>query len=156
MSVTARAHNALETYQSNEALAQVIETERLEALDHAHKFTAIERRTLLMTYMSTIFLPVSFLLSLFPTAMLGFNGTGGFIHLLTTWLQMTFFPRTSCSISDLDQAVAVTVGATILAFNLHSVMKAHYKILSAKNASSLETAGMELHGRGDVHHRSTL
>lgn len=151
MSVTARAYDASETYQDNAASAQEIETERLDALDLAHKSRAIERQTRVMTYMSTFFLPVSLLLSLFPTAMRGFNNTGTFIHLLTTWLQTTFFPRTSSSISDLDQAVTVAAGATILSFNLYSVMKAHYKILSAKDPSSLETAGMELHGRDSRH-----
>lgn len=153
ISVTAGAYDASEPHQYNAALAQVIETERLEALDIAHKSRAIERQTRLITYMSTIFLPVSLLLSLFPTVMLSFNRTGGSIHLLTTSLRTIFFPRTSSSIGDLDQAVAVAAGATILAFSLYSVIKAHYKILSAKDAPLLETAGVELHGRGDIRHR---
>ena len=153
ISVTARTYNDSESYQYNAALAQEIETERLEALDHAHKSRAIERQTRLMTYVSTIFLPISFLLSLFPAGMLGSNAAMLGSDILRNWFRTTFFPRTSFSISDLDQAVAVAAGATILAFNLYSVMKAHYKILSAKDDSSLEIAGMELHGRGGIRHR---
>ena len=153
ISVTARTYNDSESYQYNAALAQEIETERLEALDHAHKSRAIERQTRLITYVSTIFLPISFLLSLFPAGMLGSNAAMLGSDILRNWFRTTFFPRTSFSISDLDQAVAVAAGATILAFNLYSVMKAHYKILSAKDDSSLEIAGMELHGRGGIRHR---
>ena len=152
ISVTARAYDDLESYRYNAALAQEIETERLEALDLAHKSRAVERQTRYMTYVSTIFLPVSFLLSLFPTARLGSNSVAFGSHILRVWLRTTFFPRTSFSISDLDQVVAVAAGATILAFNLYSVMKAHYRILRAKDASSLEIAGMELHGNGDIRH----
>ena len=156
ISVTARAYDASECNQCNAELAQEIETERLEALNHAHKSRAIERQTRLMTYVSTIFLPMSFLLSLFPAAMLGSNAAMLGSDILRTWLRTTFFPRTSLSISDLDQAVAVAAGATILAFNLYSVMKAHYKIFGAKDASSLEMAGTELYGRGDIRHHQNL
>ena len=133
-----------------------IETARVEALDHAPKSRAIEHQTRLMTYMSTLVLPVSFLLSLLPTAMLGSNAAMLGSNVLRTWLRTTFFPRTSLYIRDLDQAVAVAAGATILAFNLYSVMKAHYKMLSAEDASSLESVGVQPHisGRGgDARHR---
>ena len=151
ISITARAHEDSESYQHNAALALEIEIERREALVHAHK-SRVSRQMRLMTYLSTIFLPVSFLLSLFPSAMLSSNAATLGSDILGTLLRTTFFPWTSFSISDLDQAVAVAAGATILGFNLYSVMKAHYKMFSAKDASSQEIVGMELNRRGDNRH----
>lgn len=142
-----------ESYQQhNTAVArQEVETDRLDAIDLAHKSRAFqERQTRLIIYVSTIFLPMSFLLSLIPAGMLGTNAGAFGYDILRTWFQTTFFPQTSFSISDLDQAVALAAGATILAFNLYSVMKARYQILSAQNDSISEMTGMELrHGRQD-------
>ena len=135
ISATARTYDDSESYRSN-----------------AYRSRANERQMRHMTYMITIFLPISFILSASPAAMLGFNLAVLDSDILGTWLRTTFFPRTSFSISDLDQAVAVGAGATILAFNLYSVMKAHYDILSTKDNSSLETTGTELHRRGDIGH----
>lgn len=66
----------------------------------------------------------------------------------TFWFRLAFFPRTACSITDLDQAVAATAGATILLFTLYSVAKAHYNIRKAKDRLAPGLADIELQGSG--------
>ena len=51
---------------------------------------------------------------------------------------LQFFPRTACSITDLDQAVAAVAGATVLAFSIYSAGKAYYKIWKASQVSADE------------------
>ena len=38
-----------------------------------------------------------------------------------------FFPRSSSTFGDLDQAVATAAGATVLAFSIYGVAEAHFK-----------------------------
>ena len=54
------------------------------------------------------------------------------------------FPRTACSITDLDQGVAAAAGATILGFSLYSVAKAYYTIWNRNKTTSLGSTGTEL------------
>ena len=77
-----------------------------------------------------LFLPLTFVASTVPitTDILSIRASD-----LTTWLQATwhrlledFFPRTSLSITDLDQAVAFLAGATVLGFSLHSAAHSRY------------------------------
>ena len=145
MSVTAIAHGLPESSHNHAAFTS--ETRRLAAPDQHYRSGSVDHQLKYMTILTTIFLPVTFVLSLSATVVPVLNSTGGFKYLLKTWLRITFFPRTSSSINDLDQAVAVAAGATILAFNLYSVLKAHYKENNAGNPSSAHLTSVELHER---------
>lgn len=101
-----------------------------------------------ITMVTTLFLPVSFVLSLLPLAWHS-NSHRDFASATTssTRLGRDLFPRTACSISDLDQVVAAVAGATILGFSIYSVAKAYYKIWSLRRTTSGPT-NTELRGSG--------
>ena len=85
------------------------------------------------TIISALFLPVSFFASMFPITL---NSAEAFDKGTSFWRALKgfvtvfvrdFFPRSNCSIQDLDQAVAAAAGATVLAFSIYSVAKAYHK-----------------------------
>lgn len=91
----------------------------------------------LITLVSTILLPLSLLASLGPIfwhSTLYHTYTSIEMSLwdkvkeFATHFVWDFFPRTACSITDLDQAVAAVAGATALRLSIYSVVKAYYKI----------------------------
>ena len=59
-------------------------------------------------------------------------------------LGRNLFPRTACSVTDLDQGVAAAAGATVLGFSIYSVAKAYYKIWSARRTTPTAPRGTEL------------
>lgn len=67
---------------------------------------------------------------------------------LTFWFRVAFFPRTACSVTDLDQAVAATAGGTVLLFTLYSVAKTHYKIRNARDRIVPESEDVGLQETG--------
>jgi len=102
-----------------------------------------------ITFASAVFLPLSFVASLVPTfwhSMWCHSMTSSSVSLWKTIKESAirfvrdFFPRTACSITDLDQAVAAVAGATVLTFSIYSVVKAYYKLWTAAG----ERAGTEL------------
>ena len=93
------------------------------------------REMYFITYATTLFLPVSFAATVWPT--FWHSASYWTSEQRSLWDQMKdfalrfgrdFFPRTTCSISDLDQAFAAVAGAMALAFSVYSVAKAYYKI----------------------------
>lgn len=54
------------------------------------------------------------------------------------------FPRTACSITDLDQGVAAAAGATVLGFSVYSIAKVYYKIWSTRRTTPTELTDTEL------------
>ena len=50
------------------------------------------------------------------------------------------FPKTSASITDLDQAITMTSGAMVLAFRVYSIVKARYELQCSKRASRRSNA----------------
>lgn len=82
----------------------------------------------LMTFSTILFLPASIVAS---------GATG---QRLVQYL----FPRTNVSIKELDQAVAVLAGATVLAFSIYSAANAHYRSYSERSRLRQE------HGREEL------
>ena len=127
---------------------------QVRQLDLRSRFQRLEmthdRHLLFITHASTIFLPLSFVASLGP---IFWHSTWDYSKTSTEaslWNRVTefairfvrdFFPRTACSITDLDQAVAAVTGATALAFSIYSVAKAYYKIwIATGNGADTELA----------------
>lgn len=97
-----------------------------------------------ITMVSVLFMPLSFVASISPTAWHsiqqhdgGMSFWGALKGFVTDFLR-DFFPGSNCSIGDLDQAVAAAAGATILAFSIYSVAKAFQKSLKARSEANLE------------------
>ena len=97
-----------------------------------------------LTVISVLFLPLSFFATIFPTIL---NSAQAFDKGTSFWRALKgfvnvfvrgFFPQSNYSILDLDQAVAVAAGATVLAFNIYSVAKAYHKSFKAHNEAGLE------------------
>lgn len=112
-----------------------------------------------ITMVTTLFLPLTFILSLLPSywhSTMYYNVTStttSFWQTLdryATRLGRDFFPRTACSITDLDQVVAAAAGSTVLGFNVYSVAKAYYKMWNVRRIPLSETTGIEL-SRVDNH-----
>ena len=93
-----------------------------------------------ITFVSTIFLPLSLAASLGPVFWHSMWDHSKTSTEESVWNRVKefairfvrdFVPRTACSITDLDQAVAAVAGATALGFSIYSVAKAYYKIWDA-------------------------
>ena len=54
------------------------------------------------------------------------------------------FPRTACSIVDLDQMVAAAAGAAVLGFRVYSVVKAYFTEWNSSRTPDTEPTGVEL------------
>lgn len=86
------------------------------------------------TVISVFFLPLSFFASLFPITL---NSAQAFNKGISFWRALKgfvtvfvrdFFPRSNCSILDLDQAVTTVAGAAVLAAKAyHKSFKAHHE-----------------------------
>ena len=102
------------------------------------------------TMVTTIFLPLSFLSTLVPLFWEYFAVTStamSFWQMLdqyTSRLVRNLFPRTACSITDLDQVVAGATGATVLGFSIYSVAKAYYKKWTVRRTPHSGSTGTEL------------
>lgn len=106
-----------------------------------------------ITMVSTLFLPLAFIASLLPLVWPNANGRGSESPTTSLWQTLNqsanrlirdLFPRTACSITDLDQAVAAAAGATVLGFSIYSVGKAYYEIWNVKKTTPSEPIGTEL------------
>ena len=95
------------------------------------------------TIISVLFLPLSFVITIFPPTM---NSCSAFGKEISFWPALKrfvivfvrdFFPRSNCSILDLDQAVAAATGAIVLAFSIYSVAKAYHKSFKAQDEAGL-------------------
>ena len=51
------------------------------------------------------------------------------------WLRAAFVPQTTIPLRDLDQAVALAAGATVILFSLYSAGTVHYKAGKVRKAS---------------------
>ena len=89
------------------------------------------RRVRISTFASLCFLPVAFVTSLIPISIdvLSIRTVNVIPWLREAWQRLLedLFPRISLSIKDLDQAVAVLAGTTVLGFSLYSAADAQYK-----------------------------
>lgn len=106
-----------------------------------------------ITMVSTLFLPLAFIASLLPLIWPNANGRDSESATTSLWqtlnqsanrLVRDLFPRTACSITDLDQAGAAAAGATVLGFSIYSVGKAYYEIWNVRRATLSESIGTEL------------
>ena len=106
-----------------------------------------------ITWVTTLFLPLSFVASVLPLAWPSTNHQDSASATTSLWqtlhesanrLGQGLFPRTACSITDLDQGVAAAAGATILGFSIYSVAKAYYTIWNRNQTTSSESTGTEL------------
>jgi hypothetical protein len=96
----------------------------------------------LLTGFGMIFLPVTAMLSMGP-------GVVDVVQFTTVWSHLKifaghFYPHSSNSFSDLDQAVATAAGATVLGFSIYSVANARYEMQSSRQAMRVEEDGIEL------------
>ena len=82
-----------------------------------------------------LFLPVSLIASSVPiiaNSVFASRATGARWILTSRQLVRDLFPRTNVSIKEIDQAVAVLAGATILGFSLYGAAEAHYQLYCEK------------------------
>ena len=92
-----------------------------------------------ITMISCLFLPISFFATVLPLAMNSahvfyFCMGEPFLAALGAFAMVyirNFSPQSNISILDLDQAIAATTGATVLAFSIYGVTKAKYKSFGA-------------------------
>lgn len=93
----------------------------------------------LLSYMSFLFLPMSFVTALFSTFQdmprIVANPRGLF---------QEFFPSTKSSIMDLDQAVALLAGMTVFGFSLYSAANERYRIWWEAEKAEKERAVREM------------
>ena len=115
-----------------------------------------------ITMVTLFFLPVSFVSSLLPmfwdsteydTATSTTTSFWQTLDQYATRFLRNVFPRTACSITDLDQAVAAAAGATVLGFSIYSVAKAYYEIWNLRRIPPSERIGTEL-SRVEIRHAS--
>ena len=106
-----------------------------------------------ITLVTTLFLPLAFIASSLPLIWPSTNGRDSESATTSMWqtldqsanrLLRGLFPRTACSITDLDQAVAAAAGATVLGFSIYSVGKAYYELWNVRRTTSPEPTGTEL------------
>ena len=95
-----------------------------------------------ITMVTTLFLPLSFILSLLPLSWHSTDSRYSASATTSLWqtpnrsatrLVRDLSPRTAYSITDLDQVVAPASGPTVLGFRIYSVAKAYYKIWKTGN-----------------------
>ena len=94
-----------------------------------------------------IFLPATVLLSTMPSAgnavQFSYSVLAATGRTTTVWARLNvfvghFYPHSSHSLSDLDQAVATTAGATVLGLGIYSVANALYEMQSSEQATRVE------------------
>ena len=112
-----------------------------------------ESRLFPITMVTTLFLPLSFIASVLPLTWPSTSHQDSVSATASPWqtldesihrLGRNLFPRTACSITDLDQGVAAAAGATVLGFSIYSVAMAYYKIWSIKRTRPTEPTDTEL------------
>ena len=105
-----------------------------------------------ITMVTTLFLPVSFIVSLLPLSWHITDRRDSASATTSLWqtfdrsatrLVRDLSPRTAYSITDLDQVVAASSGATVLGFRIYSVAKAYYKIWNVRRSTSSVPTGTE-------------
>jgi hypothetical protein len=103
-------------------------------------------------FISLIFLPSSFLLSMVPSAgnaaSFSYSVLAATGKTVTVWTRLKifadhFYPRSGISFSDLDQVVATAAGATVLAFSIYSAAIERYEMQS-KRRQRVNEDGNEL------------
>ena len=106
-----------------------------------------------ITWVTTLFLPLSFVASVLPLAWPSTSRQDSASATASPWqtldesvhrLGRNLFPRTACSVTDLDQGVTAAAGATVLGFSIYSVAKAYYKIWSARRTTTPVPTDTEL------------
>ena len=135
--------NKVYEFVYRENIAQQQEKLRDKALSVNKNVLRSNRRSLYITYVSAVIQTIAFCLYIFPSAVFSVQ-MHGFTHGMTMWSRLTFFPRTACSITDLDQVVALTAGATVLAFTVYSVVKSRYECYVERKKVKRETRDVEL------------
>ena len=106
-----------------------------------------------VTIVTTLFLPLSFVASVLPLVWPSTSHQDSAPAKASPWqtlddsvhrLGRNLFPRTTCSITDLDQGVAAAAGTTVLGFSVYSVAKAYYNIWSTRRTTSTAPTATEL------------
>ncbi|KAL8689347.1 MAG: hypothetical protein Q9218_004964 [Villophora microphyllina] len=105
---------------------------QIQSTSHPDDFVS-SRSAWLLTPVSMVFLPVSFIASLIPISTNAATFALDAPHEVLRWIIATasrfyqdLWPRTGNSIEELDQAVAVLAGATVLCFSIYGAASAHY------------------------------
>lgn len=115
---------------------QRLETNYLQSEEKNRDLASLNR-------LSVAFLSFSFVVTIIPPIM---NSVSASSKRISFWPALKlnvivfvrdFFPRSNCSILDLDQAVAAATGATVLAFSIYSVAKAYHKSSKAQDEADL-------------------
>ena len=131
--------------------ATAVEATRSVEMTHGTqlRWKSEESNLCLITMVTTLFLPLSFIASVLPLTWPqdSVSATASPWQTLDEsvhQLGRNLFPRTACSITDLDQGVAAAAGATVLGFSVYSVVRAYYTKWSVKTTTPTAPTGTEL------------
>ena len=126
-----------ETTQLDEELTQLNE-ELTQLNEELTRLDEDKHRTIrISAWISLVYLPATVLLSMMPSASnavsFSYSVLSATGSTTTVWSRLKsfvdhFYPHSSDSFLDIDQAVASTAGASILGFSIYGVANAHYKI----------------------------
>ena len=104
-----------------------------------------------------LFTPAAFIASLVPIVLnsLAASSPAGIQWIRTTGSRLlrNLFPLTNVSIKELDQAVALLAGATILGFSLYGTAEAHYQVYCEKVRRRQENPQAEQIRMRQIHSR---
>ncbi|EXJ60729.1 hypothetical protein A1O7_04882 [Cladophialophora yegresii CBS 114405] len=113
-----------------------------------------ERVARTSAWISLVFVPATALLSILPSAMNALQFSYAVLaassgRTITVWARLKifaghFYPHSSNSFLDLDQAVATAAGATVLGFSIYSVANARYKMQSSRQSIRVEEDSIQL------------
>ena len=106
------------------------------------------RNAFALTRITVIFLPCTFVLSVFPLfSEVLVDLPSQFLPWIRTAASRIahgLIPISNTSIKELDQAVALLAGATVLGFSLYSTADAYYQAWLSKTRATTEQPGIEL------------
>ena len=110
----------------------------------------------LIRYSTFLFMPAAFIASSVPIGLNSLSASRAVgvqsIRTTSSRLLRDLFPRTNVSIKELDQAVAVLAGATILGFSVYGAAEAHYHLYCDKVRRQQERRAEQIRMR-EMHSR---